>query len=159
ELMDGNILKTKPGEPGRKDIDHKVPDPVTRGNWQALKGRLNIRVDTLGVQVAHGQKQIVAGPLQPGATPPKTDVRQAQRIDDHMTVISNLSESDAVVMNQVRAGAQARGIKDPMLLTADGKSIPGMKMNGVNARLVQLTPPAPPAKANLPPGGRLPSSR
>ena len=89
EILNGNVLTAKKGKTN-------MPSPVDRGNIEALKGRLKIKVDMEGKTV--GQKQ---------------------RINTAVKAGGNLSKSDALVLSQVKASAQARGVQKPELFTTD----------------------------------------
>jgi hypothetical protein len=97
ELLNGNVLTTKGANPV------KVPGPAETGAIEALKGRLRLRVDMEGARSASGGL--------------------AQRMRDNMDAVNNLSESDAVVLTQVKARARVRGVQNPILFTNDTRSL------------------------------------
>jgi hypothetical protein len=105
-------------------------DTVTRKGFLA---RTKISVDTMSNQVAK-------------------ETLQAWRQEG---IDKALSITDADIIAQVRASAQVRGIKNPVFLTRDVKSIATMRQRGVLATEfkpegTQLPPPEPPAPSLAP---------
>jgi len=138
ELLNGNVLTTKPGQQVR------VPSPADRASIEALKVRLKITVDMEGERVAGGQKIKMGTRWQ-------IDVGQAQRMDSHMNALYNFTESDALVLSQVKASAKVRGVEKPIIFTSDPAFVTKAQSRGVTARTPQQATSIPPAE--------LPSSR
>jgi hypothetical protein len=138
ELLNGNVLTTKPGQPIR------MPSPAERARVEALKVRMKITLDMEGERVGGGQKT----KMGPGR---QIDVGQAERMDSHMNALYNFTESDALVLSQVKASAKVRGVEKPIIFTSDTAFVTKAQSRGVTARTPQQATSIPPAE--------LPSSR
>jgi hypothetical protein len=119
--------------PGFKQVD-----TVRR---QALPKRLGIEVDTM---VNHVPMQQLINWREQGYT-------------------HGLQIPDADIVAQVKAGAQARGIRNPVFLTRDVKALPAMRRAGVSALEFKTGMPRPKPPTPKPPTPRsvvpeLPSS-
>jgi len=108
EVLHGKTTKPGSGAKGGVNVDAIAASTVKR---QQLLTRLGVQVDTLASRV-----------------PPQ----QVQKWFD-AALKNGLSIPDASVLAQVKAGAQARGIADPVLITRE-KAADAMRRQGVAAQ-------------------------
>ncbi|HEX4227499.1 MAG TPA: hypothetical protein VHZ07_02435 [Bryobacteraceae bacterium] len=120
ELLNGNPLTMS----GNKSVHAQAVGPKTRAETQMALNRLGVQVDMEAAKLGNGQKIPTAGG--------KIDVGQSKRvgyaIQDHVKRpknvamsprLSNISESDSLVLSQIKASAEARGVKKPKMFTIE----------------------------------------
>ena len=143
ELRNGNVLTQDPQIPQ----DSQIPNDSARNRVQGLKDRLKFDVDMEGKKLGK-YKYMYTDPseahLKPEDRKQRIDIGQMRRIDDNLRLLDNVSESDSLVLSEVKAGAEVRGIKKPVIFTADR----GMT---VNARTLGIRPRNPTPRTQAPP--------
>src|SRR5262249_41740712 len=108
--------------------DIKMPSP-SRGMVLWLRGKYNIRVDLLDARARAHRDAILSKARQ------------------------NLSETDAVILSEVVAGARARSVQNPILLGRDKGLVATAPKFGVAVRKPKVYIPSTPAAAASPPLG------
>jgi hypothetical protein len=140
ELRNGNVLTMDPQAP-------QIPSQADRNKVEGLRQRLKIEVDMEGKKVGSYQKRYI-DPTDSHREPQhrrRIDVGQQHRIDDHLRVLDNVSESDSLVLSEVKAGAVVRGIKKPVIFTSDGGVTANAQRLDIRARNpTPKNPPVPP---------------
>jgi len=101
ELLNGNVLTMKNDRP----VSQQVPSVDLRNRMQTGMNRLGIGVDWSSTRVP--QKQRVAY---------NVDVKTSVKVE----------ESDRLVLSQIKAGAEARGVAKPQMITGEGPTKPMM---------------------------------
>ena len=142
ELRNGNVLTQDPQIPQ----DSQIPNDSARNRVQGLKDRLKFDVDMEGKKLGK-YKYKYTDPSEAHLKPEdrkRIDIGQMRRIDDNLRLLDNVSESDSLVLSEVKAGAEVRGIKKPVIFTADR----GMT---VNARTLGIRPRNPTPRTQAPP--------
>lgn len=105
ELLFGNPLTMRPD----RSVSAQQPSPHTRVVIQQTISRLGITVDMeagklpMATRVGYAMQDHVRRPRNV-AVPPS---------------LNNISQSDSLVLSQVKAGAEVRGVRDPVIFTAE----------------------------------------
>jgi hypothetical protein len=95
ELLNGNVLTMS----GNRPVWEQVPTPQSRAATEMGMRRLGVEVDWDSARIPRGQ-----------------------RIDYSMIAVENVSESDRLVLGQIKAGAQRRGVAKPQMITGEEAS-------------------------------------
>lgn len=130
ELLNGNPLTMKRGKP----VWEQVPSDASRVAIEKLKARLGITVDTSAATLVSSKR--VGYTMQDHVPRPK-NLAVPPSLDQ-------ISESDSLVLGQVKASAEARGIKNPVILTAETRQrgmISQASRYGVTSKTVAVTTP------------------
>jgi hypothetical protein len=173
ELLYGNPLTMDRLKP----IAAQQPSPASRAQIELLMKRLDVTVDTAGANVPRSERIASAmqehikpklddPKLNPDRTPKLTKAQAEEKLvqvveyDTRGNVVSrkpkleshpsldSTSESDRLVLSQIKAGAQARGVKNPRMFTAET----GQKGMVGQAKVYGITPmQRAPAKPGPPP--------
>jgi len=98
EILNGNVHTMS----NKKPVWHQTPTAQNKAWTEMGMKRIGVEVDWSSRQVARGT-----------------------RVDYSMIAVDNVSISDRVVLGQVKAGAQARGIAHPQMIT-DERGMKGM---------------------------------
>lgn len=108
ELLYGNPL-TITGKNAARPVTEMQPSPATRANIELTKARLGIKVDLRAGELSPSKR--VGYALQDHVPRPKNKAVPAS--------LDNISESDSLVLSQIMGSAEVRGIKRPVMLTAE----------------------------------------
>jgi hypothetical protein len=137
ELLYGNPLTMKPGKPAAD----QQPSPETRVKMEQTMSRLQIEVDMEGGKLPPSQRVGLA--MQDQVKRPKNAAVSRS--------LTQISESDSLVLSQVKAGGIVRGIKDPTIMTCEqGTKAVVSQATNYGVKVIQLKA-APPSSA--PSGG------
>ena len=126
ELLNGNVLTMS----GNKPVWEQVPTPQSRAATEMGMRRLGVEVDWEFARI-----------------PP------AQRIDYSMIAVENVSELDRLVLGQIKAGAERRGVAKPQMIT-DEKASKAM-MSQAHKWGIQSVPAAKARPGSPPPPARI----
>jgi len=133
ELLNGNPLKMK----GTKPVWEQAPTPASKVRMQIELKRLGIELDMSSAKLSQETRVNYAMqrhvPRKPTEALPKS--------------LNNISESDSLVLSQVKASAEARGVQHPVMFTAEQ----GTKAMITQAHVYGVTPMT--LNGNAPPTG------
>lgn len=133
EYLNGNPLTMK----GNKPVHQQAPSASTRVRLEQLQRQLGVQVDMQGSKLSQAQR--IDWATQQHVKRPKNQSVPSS--------LDRISESDSLVLSQVRAGAEARSVKNPVLLTAESKAVVKEAhiygVTAVNRPPTSNTPPPP----------------
>jgi hypothetical protein len=156
EILYGNPLTMK----GNVSTSAQAPQAVSRALAEKVMKQLKVQVDMEAAKLGHGQK-IATGTG-------RIDAGQAKRVgyamQDHVqrprnlavpNSLNNISESDSLVLSQIKASAEARGVSKPQIFTAESPTKAMVSQAGVYG-VEPVRPKSPPlgsggGGASLPP--------
>ena len=134
ELLNGNPLKMKRNKP----VWEQAPTPANKVRMQNGMRRLGIALDRAGFNLPQSTrvKYIMQDhvPLKKGQTGPSS--------------VKNISESDNLVLAQIKASAEARGVKNPIMFTAEQGEKAMISQAHVFGVTPMTMPPNPPTGGN-----------
>ena len=152
ELLYGNPLTMD----GKRSVISQVPSPKSRVKIEIAKTMLGVQVDMEGANLGAGTK-VIHSSKNGGIYEYDLgrSIRVGYAMQDHVkrprnlqvpNSLNNISESDSLGLGQLKASAEMRGVKNPVLFTTE-KSAKAMRSQasvyGVTARGRSIGSPPP----------------